>query len=226
MKKFILIWIGVFTISGLDAQEKTVTGKITTFNEIAVIKAQILVKSSNRKFYSDTLGLFYVQCADKDKLTVSAEGFITSRIRIKMITKYALINLTLKPGEEATEIASGYGHVRDKDKLYAMSSKETGEMNYSSYRDIYEILIGAFPGVQIINGEVIIRGSASMESDATALLIVDGREVSRDSFASILPSDIARISILKDASASVYGVQGGNGVVIVETKRGGGNFKK
>lgn len=195
-------------------------GKITTFNEIPVVKAQIQVKSSNRNFYSDSLGLFSIQCADKDKLTVSAEGFMKTRFRIKKITKFALVNLTMKPGEEAKEVAIGYGHVKDKDKLYAMSTQESRERNYAAYRDIWEAITGSFPGVQVINNEIIIRGSSSMESSTPALLIVDGREASFDTFDNIVPSDIARISILKDASAAIYGVQGGNGVVIVETKRG------
>ncbi|MBE0679777.1 MAG: TonB-dependent receptor plug domain-containing protein, partial [Bacteroidales bacterium] len=84
----------------------------------------------------------------------------------------------------------------------------------------YQILTDNFTGVQIINGEVIIRNSNSFASGNAALLIVDGREVDNYSFGSILPNDIARINVLKDASAAVYGVRGGNGVVIVETKRG------
>jgi TonB-dependent SusC/RagA subfamily outer membrane receptor len=50
---------------------------------------------------------------------------------------------------------------------------------------------------------------------------VDGRQVDEFTFANIHPAEIASINVLKDASASVYGSRGGNGVVIVETKRGG-----
>ncbi|MBA7555170.1 TonB-dependent receptor P3 [subsurface metagenome] len=56
-----------------------------------------------------------------------------------------------------------------------------------------------------------------------ALLVVDGVFVNESSFASIPTTDIASISVLKDAAASIYGVRGANGVVIVETKRGRGN---
>ena len=220
MKSFILILTGALVFQFLNAQMKTVEGRITTYNEIPVLNAQILVKSSKQKFTSDSLGLFSVQCSLKDKLSVSAEGFVTTRVKIGEQTKFALVNLNLKSAPGAKEVAVGYGHVKDRDKLYAMSGRDSDEFNYSSYRNIYEALVGLFPGVQIINGEVIIRGSVSFETSASALIIVDGREVSGDSFGNILPSDIARITILKDASTAVYGVKGGNGVVIVETKRG------
>jgi TonB-dependent SusC/RagA subfamily outer membrane receptor len=220
MKKVIMIWFGVFLFTWLHAQEKTVKGIITTFNEIPVMNVLILVKSSSQKFYSDSLGLFSIQCSATDKLTISAEGFIKHKIRIKKKTTFALINMRLKPVEEAKDLAIGYGHVKDKDKLYAMSSQDESEMNFSHYRNIYDVLTGNFTGVQIINGEVLIRNSASFKGSTSALLIVDGRELNSDQFANIETSDIAQINILKDASASVYGVKGANGVVIVVTKRG------
>ena len=220
MKKVLMIWFGVFLITCLDAQEKTVKGMVSTLKELPVANVLIQVQSSNQKFYSDSSGLFSVQCSTTDKLTISAEGFIKCNVRIKKGTNYALINLKLKPGEAAKELAVGYGHIKDKNKLYAMSSKNESEMDFSRYRDIYDIIVGNFTGVQILNGEVIVRNSASMDGRNAALLIVDGRETNKDAFANIAVSDIARINILKDASAAIYGVQGANGVVIVETKRG------
>jgi TonB-dependent SusC/RagA subfamily outer membrane receptor len=70
------------------------------------------------------------------------------------------------------------------------------------------------------SGEIIIRGSISFGGSNAALLIVDGREVDELTFGSINTIDIASISVLKDASAAVYGSRGSNGVVIVETKTG------
>jgi TonB-dependent SusC/RagA subfamily outer membrane receptor len=75
--------------------------------------------------------------------------------------------------------------------------------------------------LQIINGDIIIRNTSSFYGSNAALLLVDGRETTKEEFANISTHEIARISVLKDSSASIYGVKGGNGVVIVETKRGG-----
>lgn len=221
MKKMVIILAIIFLQPELYAQLKTVTGKITTFNEIPVREASIIVKSSGQKFTSDTLGQFSIQCASTDNLKISAEGFNNRNVKIKQETKYVFVNLNLIPKESAIELAVGYGHVKDKNKLYAMADQSQGRLNYSQYNSIYEILAGNFPGVQILNGEIIVRSSSSFTNTPAALLIVDGREVNKAFFESLQPSDIAQINILKDASAAVYGSQGANGVVIVVTKRGG-----
>lgn len=221
MKKLLVIVLQVLFISGVHAQVKTVTGKITTYTIIPIRNAAITVKSSNQKYYSDSLGIFTVQCSSTDKLIVSAEGFSVIKTRIKKKTKYALINMNLMPTAEAKDLAIGYGHVKEKDKLYALSSKNDSNLKFSHFHNIYDVINGNFTGVQVINGDIIIRNSTSFGGSTPALLIVDGREVSKDSFANIEPSDIDQINILKDASASLYGMQGANGVVIVVTKRGG-----
>jgi TonB-dependent SusC/RagA subfamily outer membrane receptor len=220
LKNMFFILAPIFFQSGLNAQLKTVTGKITTFRELPVQNASIAVTSNNQTVLSDSLGQFSVECSETDQLIISAEGFIKRKVKIKKETKYALVDLDLLRQDDAKDIAVGYGHVKDKDKLYAMSDKNESNFDFSKYSTIYEVLSVNFPGVQVYNNEIIIRSSASFTVNTSALLVVDGREVTKSYFGSIVPSDIAQINILKDASASVYGSRGANGVVLVETKRG------
>ena len=219
-KNTFFILVLIFISTGLNAQFKTVTGKITTFRELPVQNASIVVTSNNQKTLSDSLGQFSIECSVTDQLIVTAEGFNNRKVKIKKETKYALVNLDLLPQDDAKDLAVGYGHIKDRDKLYAMSSKNESNFDFSRYHSIYEVLSVNFTGVQVINNEIIIRSSTSFTTNASALLVVDGREVSKSYFGSIVPSDIAQINILKDASASVYGSRGANGVVVVETKRG------
>ena len=207
----------------LYGQGKVVHGKVTTFDSIPLIGASIQVKSTKEVVYTDTLGLFTVSCLPKDKLKVAARGFLRRNVKIEGKVKYVLVNLKLKSAHGSIEIAVGYGYVKDKDKLYAVSSLNEGEMDFSQYHDIYDIIKGRFAGVQVEGGEIIIRGVQSVMGSNAALLVVDGVAVSQGSFASIPTADIASINILKDASAAIYGVRGSNGVVIVETKKGGKN---
>ncbi|MDE5759211.1 MAG: TonB-dependent receptor plug domain-containing protein, partial [Allobaculum sp.] len=67
-----------------------------------------------------------------------------------------------------------------------------------------------------------IRGEASV-NNTSALIIVDGVPGGLDD---INPDDIENISVLKDASASIYGARAAGGVVLVTTKRGSKNGKK
>jgi len=216
----IFVFYSTFLLFG---QEKVIQGKVTTFDSIPLIGASIKVKSTKEVVYSDTLGLFTVSCLPKDKLKVTARGFSNQNVKIEEKIKYVLVNLKLKPGPESREIAIGYGHVKDKDKLYAISSLNETDMNFSQYNDIYDIIRGRFPGVQISGGEIIIRGKQSIMGSNAALLVVDGIIVNESSFSTIPTTDIASINVLRGAAASIYGVRGAKGVVIVETKRGGRN---
>jgi len=172
--------------------------------------------------YTDTIGMFTVSCFPKDKLKVSANGFTRNNVKIHEKTKYVLVNLKLMPGRENRELAIGYGHVLDADKLYAISNVNENDIGFSRYSDIYQILEEQFSSsVQIrSDGELVIRNTPSMSGSNAATLIVDGRQVDEFTFGNINTADIASVNVLKDASASVYGSRGGNGVVIVETKRG------
>jgi len=216
----LLLTAGIMMVCTSNAQIKTVVGKVTAFEEIAVLNAAIQVKSTGEVVCSDSTGSFSAKTGMNDILLVSAEGFTKRKVRINEETTVVIVNLSLIRKKEAAELAVGYGHVKDKEKLYAMSSIENSNTDYSRYRNIYQILTDNFTGVQVINGEVIIRNSNSFASGNAALLIVDGKEVDNLTFGSILPNDIQKVSVLKDASASVYGTRGGNGVVIVETRRG------
>ena len=208
----------------LFGQEKVIEGMVTTFDSIPLIGVSIEVKSSKAVVFTDTLGFFKLSCLPEDKLKVRARGFSKQNVKIEEKTKYVLVNLKLIPGPENREKAVGYGHVKDAENLYAVSTANEKDMNFASYSTIYDIIIEQFSFVQIkSNGELVIRNTQTMDSNNAALLIVDGREVELFVFANINPGDIASINILKDASASVYGSRGGNGVVIVETKRGGSN---
>jgi TonB-dependent SusC/RagA subfamily outer membrane receptor len=95
-----------------------------------------------------------------------------------------------------------------------------------------DMLIGRVPGLEVrrlpngsytlrIRGPRTLRGSAQ---DEEPLLVVDGTPVPQGSLSamlnSIAPHDVARIDVLRDASAtSVYGLRGGNGVIVITTKR-------
>jgi TonB-dependent SusC/RagA subfamily outer membrane receptor len=223
MKLICLVLALVLISPAVLPQEKVLSGKITTFETIPVVNASILVKSSGVKYYSDTAGMFSAKCLDADKLVISAAGFANRKVNVRKETFFAIVNMELLPKQDSKDVAVGYGHVKDKDKLYAMAGMNESGINFSRYKDVYEILSTNFAGVQVINGEVIIRNANSFESTKPALLIVDGREVSAASLAALSTADISQINVLKDSSASVYGVRGANGVVIIETKRGGKN---
>lgn len=223
-----ILHLGCLSILGaagnvaLSGQEREIQGMVTTFESIPLVNAAIVAKNRKDTVHSDSLGMFHIACEPKERLRVSARGFATQTVRIREKTRMVLVNLRLLPGPENRELAVGYGHVKDAEKLYAISNVNEADTDFSKYSSIYDIISDNFSSSVRVrsDGEIVIRGSPTMDGNNAALLILDGREVSTFDFGQLNTSDIASVNILKDASAAVYGSRGANGVVIVETKRG------
>lgn len=96
-------------------------------------------------------------------------------------------------------------------------------------RPIEEVLIGRFPGVQVLwtQGGVLvqIRGAASFYGSTAPLYVLDGIPIQPGpggTLSGINPYDIESIQVLKDpAETSLYGLRGANGVIVIKTKRPG-----
>lgn len=218
---FLLIFFSVpFFSNPLNAQERTVKGLVTTFDSIALINAKVTAKNSKQVVFTDTLGNFQIVCLAEEKIKVSAEGFITQNVKIDKKVKLVLVNLKLRTDPKSREIAIGYGHVKDKDKLNAVSSLENKDLDFSAYLNMFDLIRGRFAGVDIINGEVIIRGTRSLNSSNAALIVVDGMAVDQSILGTLPPNMVKSIDVLKDGGAAIYGSRGANGVVIIQTRRG------
>ncbi len=197
------------------------SGRVFTFDSIPLINAKVQVKSTKQIVTTDTLGNFYVTCLADDVLKVSAEGFMSAKVKLKPNIKLVLVNLKLKSGEKNREIAIGYGHVKDSEKLNAVANLNSSDMDFSQYSNMYELIRGRFAGVQIVNGEIIIRGQNSINSSSAALIVVDGVATNGSVLNSIPPVQVRSINVIKDGSAAIYGSRGANGVILIETKKGG-----
>lgn len=216
-----ILFFTYISISEIAAQDKIIHGTVTTFDSIRVANVEIKIKSSDQIVLTDSLGNFSVWCNNKDVLVFNAHGFFRQRVKLKPITKFVAVNLNLKPGDINKDYALGYGHINDKDKLNAITGLDYQEIDFSKYRDIYDIISGRFSGVRIVNGEVIVRGKNTFDTSVNgALIVVDG--ITRDERAlSDIPTDqVKSIDILKDGGTAIYGLRGANGVVVIETKKG------
>ena len=114
----------------------------------------------------------------------------------------------------------GYGETSQEALSYAISSVDMEE-DKSGYITIYDYLEGRVPGVKVVkNGattaSVYIRGINSVNSSTEPLFVVDGIMVNDISY--LNPRDVKSVTVLKDASASIYGVRGGNGAILIKLK--------
>lgn len=220
---FMLLTVTSLMLSvNLRAQERMIRGVVTTFDSIPLIGASVQAKSTKQEVLTDSLGNFSIRCKNNDKLKVSAHGFYSQHVRLNGKIKFVAVNLKLKPGEKGRDIAIGYGHVADADRLNAISSIDNNDFNFSQYNNIFDLIKGRCPGVQVIDNKyIIIRGINSINSrDNSALVLVDGTPYSTEALKSIVPTQVKSIDVIKDAGAAIYGTRGANGVILIETQRG------
>ncbi len=222
LQKFFVIGLVLVCGLQLNAQDQMIRGVVTTFDSIAIVGADIQVKSTKEIVKTDTLGRFTVNVNPGDRLKVEAKGFISEKVKLEDNTKLVAVNLKLKPGQKSIEYAIGYGYVKDADKLNAVAQLNNKDMDFSQYSDIYDLIRGRFAGVQVnSNGEIIIRGVNSINLSSAALIVVDGITVDQSMLSSLSPSNLKSINVIKDGSSAIYGARGANGVVLIETKKGG-----
>lgn len=228
--KILLFQLSMMFISNiLFAQSHIVHGVVHAFDSIPLIGAEVMIKSIKQSVYTDSSGVFVAPCNEKDKLKITAYGFSDQKVKINKKTKLVAVNLSLKGNAELKEeiraSAIGYGYVLDKDKTTATEGLRKNEASFSRYTNMYQLLTGQFPGVEVSNGEVIIRGTNSLNSSSAALIVVDGVIMESDILNVLRPVGIKNVYVIKDGSAAVYGSRGANGVVLIETNRGGDNVQ-
>ena len=132
--------------------------------------------------------------------------------------------------QETDSVSVGYGTRAEGETAGAVSSISADEMDGFHYRRVEEMIAARVPGVDVrreANGEysIRIRGISSFNASNEPLIVIDGVPVSAGNgpaaLAGINPQDVRRIDVLKDAaSASIYGVRGSNGVILITTKTG------
>lgn len=215
-------------LTNASAQDKTLVGKVTAFDSIPLIGVNVEVKSTGQIVKTDSLGRFQLFCNPKDKLKLEANGFYPEKVKIEEHIRMIFINLNLKKGQNNLELAEryvnvGYGYVSSKDLLYAVSHANREDIDFTKYDNVLDAIQGQFPGVTVVNGIVSVRGTTTLygsQGDA-ATVVIDGMISSSYDLANISTHDVKSIDVLKDGSSSVYGSRSANGVVIIETIKGG-----
>jgi TonB-dependent SusC/RagA subfamily outer membrane receptor len=131
------------------------------------------------------------------------------------------------PEPDDTEVSVGYGTRPPEAVTGSVASMSPNDADARVAR-VIDMLEGRVPGLTVIrrpNGYVSlrIRGSRSFQGDNEPLLVIDDvlvRGSIGTAIAGLVPRDIARIDVLKDAGATaIYGSRGANGVIVITTKR-------
>lgn len=227
------IFICLSAISLLaTAQNKIIRGKITDEKGAAIAVASILAKGSSLGTASSDSGTFSLQVPSATKtLVVSAVGFSPREVPVTDGFMEITLVSAISPQLEEVVVV-GYGTQKATKVSGAISTIKAAEIEKLRPVRTEDALQGRASGVTVISPgspgakpTVLIRGIPSY-SGTGPLVIVDGSIQSLDDLNSINSADIESINVLKDAAASsIYGVKGGNGVILVTTKGGRKNQK-
>ena len=201
-----------------SVQAKTVTGEVYTLGDLPCPNVRVAAARSGDVTLTDSLGRFSVQCADKDRLRFTGEPFAGRTEKIPAgDTRPLRVEMKFPYTPQNVELAVGYGRIRESDRTSAVEKLEQYN-GFCQYHDIYDVFRGRFAGVTVVGTDIVIRGICSVNASSAALVLVDGVPVSGN-LSFISPCDIEDISIIKDGSASIYGMRGANGVVLISLKK-------
>jgi TonB-linked SusC/RagA family outer membrane protein len=199
----------------------TVTGTVLDADSKPLPGASIVEKGTTNGTTTDADGKFSLNVQDENSVLVfSFIGYTAQEIAVngRAVIDVALVQDVQRLDEV---VVVGYGTQRKVNLTGSVASVSSDDIKTSTNTNLVNNLAGKLPGMRVVqrnsepgdyNTYFDIRGWGS------PLIIVDG--VERDNFNRIDPNDIESISVLKDASAAVYGVKAANGVILVTTKKG------
>lgn len=231
------------------AQERTVSGTVTDGATGQPLPgANVSVKGTTTGTTTDMQGQYELAVPGSDVVLVFS--FVGYRAKEVTVGDQEVINVTLQEDVEQLDevVVVGYGTQRREEITGSVSSVDVAEANVGQNASAQDLIRGRVSGVNVIDnsGEpgagvsIRIRGTTSISAGSEPLYVIDGVPInntnvtpggastgettassSSNPLAMLNPNDIESIQVLKDAAATaIYGSQGANGVVLVQTKSG------
>ncbi|WP_081624411.1 SusC/RagA family TonB-linked outer membrane protein [Proteiniphilum acetatigenes] len=210
------------TSLGVQQQKRQVSGTVSDVNGEAVIGANVIEKGTTNGTVTDLDGHFSLTVAGDAVLQISYIGYLEQEISTAGRTSFDIVlHEDTKSLDEVVVV--GYGTQKKVNLTGALASVGREEIKSISTANLVTGLAGKLPGLKVTQrtGE---PGSYTTSYDirgfGAPLIVMDGIIRDGADFARLDPHDIESITILKDASAAVYGIKAANGIILVTTKKG------
>jgi TonB-dependent starch-binding outer membrane protein SusC len=206
----------------------TISGKVTESDGSGIPGVSVAVKGTNKGTTTDVSGAFTLNDVNANSVLVfSAVGYETQEV---LAGNKSLINVTLKVDEKSLDevVVVGYGTQTKATVTGAVVQVQGVKLLKAPVQDLGSSLAGRLPGLVVIqtSGEpgadeakISIRGNNTLGNNSP-LIVIDGIPDRDGGLSRLNPRDIETISVLKDASAAIYGARAANGAIIVTTKKG------
>ena len=240
-KAYLLMALCLFCAINMFAQNVKVTGRVTDEAEESIIGAAIRVVDGTIGTISDYDGNFVLDVPKGATIEISYVGYVPKRIQV---TEGKVYTIVLKEDTKLLDevIVTGYGAVSKKNLTTSIVKVKADEVNKAATSNMSQMLLGRAAGLQATVASAQPGGgiNISIRGAGTPIYVVDGMvmpgdalegdsggsttvmpsSINRSGLAGLNPEDIESIEVLKDASASIYGIGAANGVVLITTKKG------
>ncbi len=207
--------------------QETITGIVIDENGVPVPGASVVVKNSTTGTATDFDGNFTLDAPSDAILVVSYLGYKTIEVPVN---NQSQMTITMQEDTALLDevVVVGYGTQKKATVTGAVTAVKGAVLESSPAISVSNSLAGRLPGVVIIqtSGEpgndessINIRGTNTLGNNSP-LVVIDGIPDRDGGVARLNSNDIENISVLKDASAAIYGARAANGAIIVTTKQG------
>ncbi|MBX2958236.1 MAG: SusC/RagA family TonB-linked outer membrane protein [Cyclobacteriaceae bacterium] len=226
-------------------QERTVTGKVSSSEDgLTLPGVNVVVKGTSTGTMTDASGNYSIQVPSSAVLVFSYVGYSTQEVTVGSNTVVDVI-LQFDAKTLSEVVVTAFGLEQQKKALgFAVQEVKGDEILQSRESNIVDALNAKIAGVQVVRqggsagagSSILIRGTSSVSGNNQPLFVVDGIPINNSFRASIgtssgvdyanraidlNPNDIESVSVLKGpAATALYGIQGGNGVILITTKKG------
>ena len=225
-RQIILSKNDVTALSEALQQRLKITGIVTGKDGAPLPGVNVVVTGTTLGVITDNAGKYSIEVPQGSKsLTFTFIGMAPQEIAIGTLTQ---INITMAEAVTGLEevVVVGYGVQKTATITGSISTVKAESLKASSSINFTNSLAGRLPGLVVVtrSGEpgndastISIRGLNTL-GDNSPLIVIDG--IANRSMQRLNPDDIESVTVLKDASAAIYGAQAANGVILITTKRG------
>jgi len=227
IKLILLVFISLVAFPNLSGQKSTkkitITGQVTDLNNSPVSGVMIMIDGKTTSKKTNSKGFYKIK-VKPSALQIGVfsifTGALEEAINGRTVVDFKLGNMISPQLMEKTDVSDenvvdqGYGVTKKRDITKPVTQSDVDGNEYTSFSSIYDVL-ATLPGVLVRGTNVTIRGIGTTGS-STPLFVVNGTPVR--SISGISPASVRSIEVLKGPSASVYGLEGANGVILIRLK--------
>jgi len=233
MRKIYLLFSIMLLFSAvLKAQNRTVTGTVTDEKGGTLPGVSVQVKGSSAGTVTDVNGKYSIKVTNLQNVVIGVKyvGYNYQEKTLKVGGNNADFQLTPAANDLNEVVVVGYGEQKKVTLTGSVATIDVKQIEDIPSLNLMASLIGQTPSVSVTQdnrpgqgASITIRNPLQFNGangTTSPIFIIDDIKRTAADFNALDPNEIESISVLKDAEATIYGVSGGNGAILVRTKKG------